>query len=193
MRKTIAIATWLCLSGVGPGVAAPGPPPQEAEAAVGGDETAEGKAPAQVDVEVVLSRYQGEQRVANLPYTLRLVEGGPGRQAQLRVGVELPIEVEEGVFQYKNVGTHIDCSAVATSDQREADRDRYELWLAIKHSGVVPSSPEVEAPFAGAPMFSTFQIESRVVLSNGERVELVGSTDPVTGEVMRIQVALRVP
>jgi hypothetical protein len=65
---------------------------------------------AQLEVEIVLSRYQGEQRVANLPYTLRVSEGRQ-RGSQLRVGVEVPLRTGEGGLQYRNVGTSVDCWA----------------------------------------------------------------------------------
>jgi hypothetical protein len=145
-------------------------------------------------VEILLSRHRGTERIASLPYTLRLSEGRDKR-ARLRVGVEVPVRVETSAsvqsFQYKNVGTHIDCSAVAIAAPRGGGRGAHELTLAVEHSAVVPATSEVEAPFEGAPMFSTFRIESFLELADGESAELVSSTDPVTGEVMRIRVTLR--
>jgi hypothetical protein len=141
---------------------------------------------AQLEVEIVLSRYQGEQRVANLPYTLRVSEGRQ-RGSQLRVGVEVPLRTGEGGLQYRNVGTSVDCWA---NDRTGAD-DAHELRLSVDHSAVVPAS-DAEPPFQGAPMFSSFRLQSVVELRDGESAELVGSTDPVTGEVMRIRVSLKV-
>lgn len=140
---------------------------------------------AQLEVELVLSRYQGDERVANLPYTLRLSEG-TDRSTRLRVGVEVPVRTGEGAVQYRNVGTQIDCTAVASPEAGGA----VELRLSIEHSAVVPAA-DADAPFQGAPMFSTFQLRSVVELHRGESAELVGSTDPVTGEVMRIRLTLR--
>jgi len=190
MRKTMAVAVALWLGGSVLALAGAGaPPPQSAETAA----APEGPSTPfeQLEVEVVLSRYRGQERVAHLPYTLRLGGGGPqGRRAALRAGVEVPVEVTAGSFQYRSVGTNIDCkSGVAL----EAARAGYhQLSLSVEHSVVIPSSSEVEAPFPGAPMFSTFKIQSDLGLKDGQSASLVSSTDPVTGEVIRIQVTLHV-
>lgn len=194
MRKTIAIAIGLWLVGpvVAPVVAATST--RQAEPGGSAAQVDPAPVPERLEVEIVLSRRRGEERVAHLPYLLRLSEGGHRtRRASLRAALEVPVEVSSGAFQYKSVGTNIDCVSPEHEDGEATRRGSHPLTISIEHSAVV-SSPAggVAAPFEGAPIFSSFQIESDVWLSDGEAIELVSSTDPVTGEVLAIRVTLRV-
>ena len=76
------------------------------------------KAPTLLRALIGLTRYQGEKKVASVPYTVLLTSDS--RKVRLRMGVEVPIAVatfaKEGdpkagpvtSFQYRNVGTNID-------------------------------------------------------------------------------------
>ena len=67
-------------------------------------------------VQVVLSRYEGERRVASMPYTLLVNAGERDNRATLRMGVSLPIGSPDksGTFTYHDVGTNMDCAATTT-------------------------------------------------------------------------------
>jgi hypothetical protein len=148
-------------------------------------------------VQVVISRFQGERKVGSLPYTLNVTL--ESRPVRVRMGVETPVAVATASdtgkgttsFQYKNVGTNIDCSA------REVGSDgRYQLMLTVENSSSVASGaessglPEAQSP--AAPLFRTFNANLDPVLRDGQSVQAIASTDPVTGEVVKIDVTLNV-
>lgn len=152
---------------------------------------------AMLRVQVVISRFQGERKLGSLPYTFNVtVEGRPVR---VRMGVETPVAVATSSdtakattsFQYKNVGTNIDCSA------REVGGDgRYQLMLTVENSSAVAGGAESsglpDARTAAAPLFRTFNATLDPVLRDGQSVQAIASTDPVTGEVVKIDVTLNV-
>ena len=154
-------------------------------------------------VQVVISRYRGETKVLSLPYTLVVTAAGlaPGHTARMRMGVQTPIPTgpssapgsdRPASYSYKNVGTNIDCTA------RESGDGRYLLRLSIEQSSVfggeeaaTGSAPEpVRMP--GVPLFRSFDLTIEPMLRDGETQQIVASTDPITGEVLKIDVTLDV-
>lgn len=172
-------------------------PPKPGEAA----RTVERRAPgATLRVQVVISRFQGEKKVASLPYTLSVtVEGRPVR---MRMGVDTPVAVATAAgdgakpmmpimpvttsLQYRNVGTNIDCSA------RDAGEGRYQLMLTVENSSAYSGGPLAEANATGSPLFRRFDTNIDPVMRDGQSIQAIASTDPVTGEVVKIDVTLNV-
>ena len=152
-------------------------------------------------VQLVISRFQGEKKLASLPYTLLVTTGGP--RARMRMGLETPVPMtstSEGgkqttSIQYKNVGTNIDCGA---SDKRDG---RYQLSIGVENSSVMalekgPSGagnpPPLEGSPTGIPLFRSFNAIVEILLSDGQSLQTIASTDPVTGEVVKIDVTMNV-
>ena len=152
-------------------------------------------------VQLVISRFQGEKKLASLPYTLLVTTGG-GR-ARMRMGVDTPVPVAgpsmagtpiTTSFQYRNVGTNIDCGAWDRGD------GRYQLNIGVENSSALalekgPSggnpSP-VEGSPTGIPLFRSFNTSFDLLLRDGQSLQTVASTDPVTGEVVKIDVTMNV-
>jgi hypothetical protein len=156
-------------------------------------------------VQLVISRFQGEKKVASLPYTLVVTTGGT--RARMRMGVDTPVAVataasESGKplttsFQYRTVGTNIDCGAW---DRGEG---RYQLSISIENSsalafekgpssGVNSAGAPVDANPTGTPLFRRFDTNLDAWLRDGQSLQTIASTDPVTGEVVKIDVTLNV-
>ena len=154
-------------------------------------------------VQLVISRFQGDRKLASLPYTLLVTTGGA--RARMRMGVDTPIPVtstsdggkQTTSIQYRNVGTNIDCAASYKGD------GRYQLSIGVENSsalalekgpsgGVNPGGPTVEANPTGIPLFRRFDANLDPWLRDGQSVQTIASTDPVTGEVVRIDVTLNV-
>jgi len=162
------------------------------------------KVPVMLRVQITIARYQAERKLASVPYTLLLTTDE--RRVRLRMGVEVPIPVATfskpddpksspiTSFQYKNVGTNIDCWA----EDRSGD-GLFQVGLSVENSSVY-STPEARttgglnetglAP--DRPMFRTFNVSLNPTLRDGQSIQAVASTDPVTGEVVKIDVALNV-
>jgi hypothetical protein len=142
-------------------------------------------------VQLVISRYQGEKKLASLPYTLVVTTGGS--RARMRMGVDTPVPVtmlpsSEGEkprtsFQYKTVGTNIDCAAFVRTD------GRYQLNVSVENSSALTGAG---ASVEGAPLFRRFETNLDPMLRDGESVQTIASTDPVTGEVVKIDVTMNV-
>lgn len=160
-------------------------------------------------VQVVFSKYEGEKKVASLPYMLTC-NAGEGRVAVLRMGIEVPVPTtpkESAIvtYNYKNVGTNIDCRATGPEND-----GRYRLELNVEQSsiyspaeeGVKPAAREKDAakpswgvtdtPLGGAPLFRSFRASFAPLLRDGQTVQYTAATDPVSGEVVKIDVTMTV-
>jgi hypothetical protein len=157
-----------------------------------------------VRVSLVIARYQGDKKVASLPYTL--VVGTGGARTRMRMGVDTPIPVtsvtvsEPGgpkpptSFQYRTVGTNVDCAVWERDRMSEAGQREtvYRVSLNVENSSAF-SGPDARAAgggVEGAPLFRRFETAIEVGLRDGQTVQTVASTDPVTGEVVKIDVTL---
>jgi hypothetical protein len=168
---------------------------QAPEAAAAEAPSAQGNAesrrpPRLVRVQIVLLRYRGERKLSSLPYTV--LASTDNRNVRVRMGVEVPVSVPPG-YQYKNVGTNIDCRV------EERAQDLYQVRLDAENSSVyrrtedASSGVSSEASIAeDRPMFRTFKVSISPVLHDGQSVQGVASTDPVTGEVVKIDLTLNV-
>ncbi len=164
----------------------------------------------QLRVEVVIARYEGERKVASIPNSFLLAAyprdtpRGKHPKSELKMGVEVPIPVttfaaasgEKGgtlapatSFQYRNVGTNLQCRA------REIGGGLFEIVLWLDSSTVYAGADAEGAAYEGQgarTMFRTFNVALRPLLRDGESVETVASADPVTGEVVKVSVSMKV-
>ena len=145
---------------------------------------------ATLRVQLVITRFQGEKKLASLPYSF--VVTANGNRARMRMGVDTPIPTtttssETGkaltTYQYKNVGTNIDCGAI---DRGEG---RYQLIIGVENSSALTG---VGASVEGVPLFRRFETNLDPLMRDGQSVQTVASTDPVTGEVVKIDVTMNV-
>ena len=135
-------------------------------------------------VQIVFSEYDGEKKVANLPYTFTVNaderRAKPG--SQIRTGARIPVTTGKDQFTYLDVGTNVDCSATLQDD------GRYKLQMALERSSV---SPDVQS--AGSnPVLRTFRVDLNPVLKDGQSVESIVSADPLNGHVYHVSVTLNV-
>jgi Flp pilus assembly secretin CpaC len=141
-------------------------------------------------VQLVITRMQGDKKLAVLPYTL--VVGTGGARTRMRMGVDTPVPVQmpstpdsdkpRTSFQYKTVGTNIDCGAWVR------DEGRYQLSIGVESSSALPGVPGS----GEAPLFRRFDTNVDAWLRDGQSLQTIASTDPVTGEVVKIDVTLTV-
>jgi hypothetical protein len=158
-------------------------------------------------VQIVFSKFQGDKKVASLPYTLVCTADDRTWPARLRMGIEVPVAVAAAKdqalqsFQYKNVGTNIDCSA------RSVEDGRYKLDLSVEQSSVYSResgrTPDGrsegaatwalgDTPVGMAPLFRTFNTSFSPILRDGQSAQYTVATDPVSGEVVKIDVTMSV-
>jgi hypothetical protein len=138
--------------------------------------------PAPLRIQVVISRYEGDKKVSSLPYIVA-VTANARQGVSLRMGSQIPIALPggQGAFEYKNVGTNIDCSANTTDD------GRYEVFVSIEDTSVMERRPS-----DSAPTLRTFLTRNTVVLKDGQSSQFTAASDKTTGEVVRVDVTLNV-
>jgi type II secretory pathway component HofQ len=160
------------------------PPPQAAGAS----------AAVPLRVQLVISKYKADKKVASLPYT---ISTAVGRNARLRIGADAPYSQTRTTAKppdgqtpsppvsvsYRTIGTAIDCTASAAGD------GRFRLDLSVSHDSISFSTDTTSLP-QGAPVFPTFSVTNTLVLKDGETGQLTVAADPITGEVLRVDVTL---
>jgi hypothetical protein len=145
-------------------------------------------------VQLVLSRLKGEKKLGNLPYMLG-VTANDGSWTNVRMGIDVPVATgpnAPGSFSYRSVGTNIDCQAEATTPEV------YRLSVRVEDTSVIEASDGLspgtgQKSIAGnMPAFRTFKSNFTVLLRDGQSSQYNSSVDPISGEVMKIDVTLNV-
>jgi len=140
-----------------------------------------------VKIQVVLTEFDGTQKISSLPYTLNMLAGG--RTAHLRFGVKVPIQVGSSTYTYQDVGTNLDAEA----DLREDGA--YRLDLKVNRSSVtIPDKGTDWKPgqsyTSTEPLIRSFSDEFTVVVKDGQTVQGTSAVDPVTGHILKVDVTL---
>ena len=161
--------------------------------------------PIPLKVTVLLSRYQGEKRISSMPYVLGVMASGwgAGPKTTLRMGVEVPVATMRisgdgktapvSSYNYRDVGTNIDCGA----SFEESSAGLFRLALTVSDSSLGLDTPK-SAGSAGSsvlsdvPTFRNFNSSFTALLRDGQTMQYTSATDPVTGEVMKIDVTVAV-
>lgn len=157
-------------------------------------------------VQVVVSEFDGANKIASLPYTVPVAPTSPGEKqmafGSVRVGLRVPIPAStksgENTIQYMDVGTNVDVRV------RPADAERYSLeltiersWLYVRHRDKdgnvegrawMPGDPAPES----APLNHHFRANVEFMLRDGRSAETTAATDPVTGHVFKVDAQLAV-
>ncbi len=152
-----------------------------------------------VKVQVVISRYQGDKKISSLPYGLGVVVNGA--KTSLRMGIDVPIvstvlsspslgapaTVPTPSYNYRSVGTNIDCQA------ESAPSDAFKLMMTVTDSSVqLDAADRAKALAPNLPMFRSFTSSFQILLRDGQSTQYTSATDPISGEVTKIDVTLNV-
>ena len=153
-------------------------------------------------VQVVLSRYSGEKRISSTPYTLAVVgmAAGKAESTKMRMGVDVPIpqtvfsqskdgsttSIPQVSYQYRSVGTSMDCKATIQ------DAGVFKLDLTVTDNAVMmpDAAQAAKGGVAGAPSIRNFTSSFSLLLKDGQTAQHTAATDPVSGEVLRVDVTL---
>jgi hypothetical protein len=145
-------------------------------------------------VQVVLSRYDGDRKLASMPYTLLVNAGERDNRVTLRMGVALPITgvgANGPTITVQDIGTNMDCTATPTDD------GRFRISFAVNHTSVYEADQkhlQAAVPRVGdaAQLIRSFTSSFFALLRDRESAQTIAATDPVTGEVMKIEVSVTV-
>src|SRR5579864_2036688 len=149
-----------------------------------------------VKVQVVLTEYDGEKKVANLPYSFQMYSE-PGGSASFtnftRVGVKVPVASigKDGQSQFVDVGSNIDCGVKTEEDGRFTVRLNFER-SSLYFQGPGDEKGSIRTSGAGQPYLPNIRATSLVLLKDGQTLEALAAADPMNGHIFRINVTLNV-
>ena len=204
MRKELVLALTLALTLVGgalmPVVAQDKPPvPVPMQPVI---QPAPPGAGRQIPVKVTLtlSRYMGEKKISSTPYVLGVLTNSP--KTSLRMGVQVPViqtvfgakewahRIPQSSYTYRDVGTNIDCNAV------DVGNGLFNLTITVEDSTIQLDRPEssqekdAKKTLGDIPAFRSFRASFGMVLRDGQTMQYASATDPISGEVVRVDVNL---
>jgi hypothetical protein len=155
------------------------------------------KPESSLKVSVVVTELDGAKKISSLPYTFFVnVDDAHQRPTQVRVGLRVPITTGTFTptaptqFQYMDIGTNLDCTAVTTAD------NRYKLALSVEVS-YLSSIDEKKTPSvageslnvaAGNPIVQRFTSSYNLLIRDGQTIEATSTTDPISGRVLQISI-----
>jgi hypothetical protein len=160
-----------------------------------------------IDLEVVISRYQGDKKTSSLPYALTVntvyyqnVNDAP--LTSLRMGGEVPLPTMSftvdgkpltgvptgGPVTYKAVGTNIDARG------RILDGGRFEIWVSVQDDAIATPQGVAAGSTSSTslPVIRSFRVSNNVVLKDGQTRQFTAAADRITGEVVKVDVTLKV-
>ena len=154
-----------------------------------------------LDIEVVISRYLNDKLISALPYSLAVSAGERVDKTSMRMGANVPIpsaaftpvatgDAKPNVnplvsYNYQAVGTDIDCGARALGD------GRFVINITVSERSVAQSASGSGA-VVGVPIIRTFNASNNLVLRDGQTRQFTAASDRVTGEVVKVDVTLKV-
>ena len=147
-----------------------------------------------LQVQIVIARYLNDKRVSSLPFSLSM-SSVPGSKANVRMGGNVPVpttvftpqgDAKTGPltsYNFQNVGTNIDVSAVQNVDARIG------LNVTISETTLKPADPGSQV---NVPSTNSYQSSNTVFVKDGETAQFTAATDRISGEVVRIEVTAKV-
>jgi hypothetical protein len=169
------------------------PAPQERAAAPAAAPAEAPRPLVPLKVQIVLSRMKGDKKVSSLPYVLGVTANDRIAKTSLRMGVEVPVPTGNGAFSYRSVGTNIDCDAHSTAG------DAFRLSVLVQDSSLQfdaqrsnETAPDKTGIVGNVPVFRQFNSSFQIVLRDGQTTQYTSAVDPISGEVMKIDITLTV-
>ncbi len=163
--------------------------------------------PVTLKLTVVISRFTGEKKTGNLPFSLMVIPGQgerDGERTELQAGARVPVpqttfsaSVSGGAattpqtsYSYQQFGTNIS----AAGRLLDAGSNAYSVWLNVTDSQLLSDTPE-QAQYAQGvrlPRYQSFTSSNRLILRDGQTVQYTAATDKTSGEVIKLDVTLNV-
>ena len=163
------------------------------------------KEAAELRVQVVFTEYDGEKKMSSLPYTL-LVSAPEGRRdkSSIRMGLRVPIVTgsfktgSESApvnqqFTYIDVGSNLDAWA------SKEENGRFNLHLNLERSSAYSSSNGQKASaisgnevLVSQPVIQQFKTEVDLFIRDGQTIQSILATDPVSGRVTKVEVTVNI-
>jgi hypothetical protein len=145
---------------------------------------------------VVFNEYDGSKKIASLPYLMPCKASVHRDNSSLKMGIRVPFKQKPDETYYQDVGTQIDCEASPADD-----RGGFTVNLGVKHNTVFSASQSPDRPAewhpgepqSDHPIFGGVEANLKdLLIHDGQTVEAMTATDPVSGHVWKVEVTLNV-
>jgi len=195
MRKQVVVALAIAAGGLIPVAAQDKPQP-----AVPQPLASTGARQTPLKVQLTLMRFKEEKKISSVPYMLGVLTNA--QKTSLRMGVQVPVvqtvfaaksaggfaEIPQSSYNYRDVGTNIDCQA------QDVGNGLFNLVITVDDSTIhldqSPASAVEKKTLRDIPAFRSFRASFAILLRDGQTMQYASATDPISGEVMRIDVSL---
>ncbi|HXK10183.1 MAG TPA: hypothetical protein VMT70_11100 [Vicinamibacteria bacterium] len=141
-----------------------------------------------LQVQVVFNRYQGEKKVASVHYTLPV--NADNSYSRVHMGFQVPLRYESkensGNVVFKDVGNSVGCRA------QPADAGRFKLDCGFDQSSVHSNGDKPAEATLLPPVLRDFRSDVSFFLRDGQSSQITAATDPVSGDVVKVDVTLNV-
>jgi len=94
--------------------------------------------------------------------------------------------IPQSSYTYKDIGTNIDCQAVAQAD------GTFNLDIKLSDSSVGFDAKDSGQAVKGIPVFRSFTSNFSILLKDGQTAQYASATDPVSGETLKVDVTVNV-
>jgi hypothetical protein len=140
-------------------------------------------------MQVVFSRYQGEKKLSSVYYTLPV--NADNSYSRVHMGFQVPLRYESkdssGNVVFKDVGNSVGCRA------EPADGGRFRLSCGFDQSSLHSNGDKPAAEVSPLPpVLRDFRSDVSFFLRDGQSSQLTAATDPVSGDVVKVDVTLSV-
>jgi hypothetical protein len=154
-----------------------------------------------VKVQIVVTEFEGDKKVKSLPYTMYMnsinaQENKPGTWVKFRIGSRVPIYMggSAGNMTYLDVGTNIDARSAYTGEGRlllvlNIERSWMEGGVSVPVAKSDASAAETLSGHFQEPIIRAFKSEFELKLREGQPVESIMATDPISGKVLKVDVS----
>jgi hypothetical protein len=195
VRKLFVVALAIVAGGLIPVAAQDKPLPAAAQPAASSSARQ-----IPLKVQLTLMRFMGEKKISSVPYMLGVLTNS--QKTSLRMGVQVPVPVTvfgakseggpasipQSSYTYRDVGTNIDCQA------QDVGNGLFNLVITVDDSTIhldrATEPAEDKKILRDIPAFRSFRASFAILLRDGQTMQYASATDPISGEVMRIDVAL---
>jgi hypothetical protein len=151
-----------------------------------------------IRLQFVLTEFEGDKKVKSLPYTI-LYNATHNVNLQsdftrMRIGARVPVYTGKTEYRYEDVGTNLDCRAVRHEDGKFlVDGFVEHSWVeAVKEMSASGSRQDATPDPSNNPVIRNIRTGLTFLMRDGQTVESTTATDPVSGRLFHIEVALNV-
>lgn len=157
-----------------------------------------------VKVQIVITELEGDKTIKSLPYTLYInapdaPDWKSGGFVKLRVGSRVPVYTggTAGSMTYLDVGTNMDARSAYTGEgrlllQMKIERSWVEGDVSVPVAKSDGSASETSSGHFREPIIGNFTSELDLKLREGQSVESIMATDPLSGKVLKIDVSFTI-